>query len=78
MMTACDDRELFNWLRNAASTAGSFLRSLAEAGLSADPFNYALLRPVLLKIKDKYPKYDNWPIDQEKEDALWNEMLGRD
>jgi len=44
-MTAQDDVELADWLLNAQSFAGDFLRSLAEAGLRADHENYPVLRP---------------------------------
>ncbi len=56
---ADQDAALFDWLVSASGHhgAGDFLRSLAEAGLRADSFNYALLRPVLLQMKAKYPKY---------------------
>jgi hypothetical protein len=56
-MIACDDPELFTWLAAAAAVGGGFVKTLAEAGLRADPENYALLRPVLLEFKAKYPKY---------------------
>ena len=52
-----DDPELFAWLVAAHEHAGDFLRTLAEAGLRADAENYPLLRPVLLAMKAKYPKY---------------------
>ncbi len=61
---AQQDPELFIWLQTAAGhfaperpAAGSFLRNLAEAGLRADWDNYPILRPVLLQMKAKYPKY---------------------
>lgn len=56
-MIAQDDMELADWLLNAQSFGGDFLRSLAEAGLRADHENYPVLRPVLLSMKEKYPKY---------------------
>lgn len=59
---AQDDPELFPWLEAASGRTdqpggGGFVRTIAEAGLRADYENYALLRPVLLKLKDKYPEY---------------------
>ena len=59
---AQEDDELFNWLVNAAGhgtgpPAGDFLKNLAEAGLRADAENYPILRPVLVELSVKYPKY---------------------
>lgn len=56
-MTAMEDDELVKWLQEARHFGGSFVKAIAEAGLRADDDNYALLRPVLLVLKDKYPKY---------------------
>lgn len=56
-MTAQSDVELFDWLINAADYAGDFLKALARAGLRADDSNYPVLRPVLLVMAAKYPKY---------------------
>lgn len=56
--TAHTDVELIDWLLNASMWSGGFLKSLAEAGLRADSENYPILRPVLLEMKGKYPKYD--------------------
>lgn len=60
--SAQEDGELFNWLVNAAGhgtgpPAGDFLENLAEAGLRADYENYPILRPVLVVMAKKYPKY---------------------
>ena len=59
------DPELFEWLmtvtfgdpKRGIAPAGSFLKSLAEAGLHADWTNYPILRPTLLTFRDKYPRY---------------------
>ena len=56
-MTASTDDVLLVWIVNASNSGGSFLKSLAEAGLRADEDNYRLIRPVLLKMKEKYPQY---------------------
>jgi hypothetical protein len=61
-MIAQEDSELFSWLVNAAghgtgAPAGDFLKNLAEAGLRADAENYLVLRPVLVLMAMKYPKY---------------------
>jgi hypothetical protein len=55
-----EDPELFTWLRNAmdrGGAGGSFLKSFAEAAFRADDDNYRLLRPIVLVLKGKYPKY---------------------
>lgn len=58
-MTAQQDPELRNWLINIENMrAGDFLRTLALAAQMADYANYAILRPALLELKDKYPEYN--------------------
>ena len=57
IMTAMEDDEMAWWLREAQIYGGSFIKAIAEAGVRADDDNYAILRPVLLQLKDKYPKY---------------------
>ncbi len=56
-MMAADDPELFNWLDQASAKGGGFLKTIAMAGLRADSDNYEILRPALLQLKAKYPKY---------------------
>lgn len=61
-MIAQEDTELFTWLQNASGhgtmpAAGDFLKNLAEAGIRADPLNYSIMRPVLLTMMARYPKY---------------------
>jgi len=53
-----DDPELLEWLAKADMDGGGFLRSIARAALVADADNYPLLRPVILKLREKYPKYE--------------------
>jgi hypothetical protein len=53
-----DDPELLEWLANAASQGGGFVKSLAMAALNADHGNYPVLRPVLLVMRAKYPRYE--------------------
>ena len=64
-MIAGDDPELYTWLTNAHRWGGDFIKALAEAGLRADAFNYALMRPLLLRMKEKYPAYldERWTRD---------------
>ena len=38
--------------------AGDFLKLLAMAALHADHENYPILRPALLEISKRYPKYN--------------------
>jgi hypothetical protein len=49
--------ELLTWLSNADAYAGDFLKHAAQAGLRADWQNYPIMRPALLALKAKYPKY---------------------
>jgi hypothetical protein len=51
------DQELSTWILNVSLHAGGFLSTLAEAAMHADPQNFAILRPVLLQMKKKYPDY---------------------
>ena len=55
------DSELGPWifgiLHGEPLPAGDFLWALAQAAQMADPENYAILRPALLAIMAKYPKY---------------------
>ncbi len=55
------DHELWPWvfgvLHDEPTRSGDFLRSFCEALQRADPDNYALLRPVAIALRDKYPKY---------------------
>jgi len=53
-----DDRELLEWLANAHQRGGSFISSLANAALRADPENYPLIRPLVLQMREKYPEYE--------------------
>jgi hypothetical protein len=53
-----DDGELLEWLCNADQTGGGFIGALARAALVADWENYPLLRPVLVEMRKKYPKYE--------------------
>lgn len=64
-MNAHSDNELVDWLftvvngdtERGIKPAGDFLKSLASAALRADPSNYAILRPALLIMKNKYSEY---------------------
>jgi hypothetical protein len=55
------DPELLPWLlgieNGKPTSAGGFLTALAGAALRADSQNYGDLRPALLKIRDRFPKY---------------------
>ena len=61
-----EDPELVYWLltivngdrERGIAPAGDFLKSLAMAALRADHENYPLLRPALLEISKRYPKYN--------------------
>jgi len=56
------DPELDTWVDNILLMgAGSFLRYVHCAAVNADPENYALMRPLLLQLKAKYPEYAEEP-----------------
>jgi hypothetical protein len=58
---ADDDEEVRRWIHgiNQAEPvhAGGFLHSFAQTLCRADETNYPLLRPALLALKAKFPKY---------------------
>jgi hypothetical protein len=59
-MDASTDPELLEWLNNASlsrENSHSFVSTIAEAGLRADHSNYPLIRPALLRLREKYPVY---------------------
>jgi hypothetical protein len=55
------DSELAPWIygiiHGEPTPAGDFLKSLADAAARADPENYNSMRPGLLEIQKRYPKY---------------------
>lgn len=53
-----DDPELLEWLAKASQEGGGFISALARAALVADEENYPILRPVLLKMRKKYSRYE--------------------
>ena len=54
---ALEDPELKSWLLElVADPAPSFLCTLAEAVLTADPEDYAVVRPSLIQLKEKYQR----------------------
>lgn len=56
-LSAATDPDLTEWLRWASESGEvpSFVQALVEAAFLADLWNYALLRPALLKLKRKHP-----------------------
>lgn len=60
-MIAQTDVDLEDWIygviQNEPVKAGGFLHRVCYAAMAADDDNYALLRPVLLQFKAKYPGY---------------------
>jgi hypothetical protein len=69
-MLAENDPVLREWIwgiQNGKPTrAGGFLRSVAFTALRADEENYSILRPALLKIREKYPKYRDTELGEMK------------
>jgi hypothetical protein len=66
LVAQSDDPELLEWLAKAAQEGGSFVQGIASAALHADPQNYALIRTLLLVLRQKYPTYE--PSDAVKEE----------
>jgi len=67
---ATGDPELFGWLRwvSGGGHVPSFVRTLVEAALCACTSDYALLRPVLLELKQRHLDHPGvspnaWSID---------------
>jgi hypothetical protein len=61
-----DDPELLEWLAKADQEGGGFVKAIASAGLRADMENYALIRPLLVLMRAKYPAYE--PSDAVKQE----------
>lgn len=59
-----DDHELLEWLAKASQFGGGFVSAVARAGLVADHETYPLIRPLLIEMRKKYPKYE--PSDEVK------------
>ena len=69
-MSLSEDRELFGWATAARRYGGEFVKTIARAAFFADDENYAMLRPVMLALKAKYPKYDDMhQMDEAREAA---------
>lgn len=58
MIAQSDDPELLEWLVNAQTYGGSLVSAVARAALVADDDNYEMLRPVVLHMRAKYPRYE--------------------
>lgn len=58
MLILQSDPEIYVWVMNLERMrAGSFLRAIGLAAQHADIYNYALMRPLLLNLMNKYPDY---------------------
>jgi len=53
-----DDPEMLEWLSKAHTEAGGFLSAIAQAAIVADHETYPLIRPVIIALRRKYPKYE--------------------
>lgn len=53
-----DDPELLEWLAKANHEGGGFVSAIARAALVADWENYPLIRPLILQLRAKYPRYE--------------------
>ena len=76
-MSVSEDRELFGWATAARRYGGEFVKTIARAAFIADDDNYAMLRPVMLAFKAKYPRFDELAaLDNMREMAEANAHLG--
>jgi hypothetical protein len=66
LVAQSDDPELLEWLANASMRGGDFIKSIANAGLRADPENYCAIRPLLLFFREKYANHE--PSDAVKQE----------
>jgi hypothetical protein len=57
MIVQTDDERILNWCNNARISGGSFVVSIASAALSADSENYKIIRPAIVILMEKYPRY---------------------
>ena len=60
------DDELWPWCEGVTARAGDFLKTIVEAARRADPENYAIMRPLLLQFREKYPEYHLVGLDLAK------------
>jgi hypothetical protein len=58
LIAQSDDPELLEWLNNASQRGGEFISSIAQDGLRADWENYAMIRPLLVYFRARYPAYE--------------------
>lgn len=60
-MIAEMDKELVHWLygvlHGTPTQPGDFLKEIVGAAFRADAENYIIMRPALVQLKAKYPKY---------------------
>jgi hypothetical protein len=61
LIAQMDEEEIQRWIwgvvNGEPTVAGHFLVDIVHAALHADAYNYPLLRPSLIALKAKYPKY---------------------
>lgn len=61
MVAQQDEEEIQRWIygveNGAPMPAGDFLRTIVAAALRADYENYPLMRPLIVALKQKFPKY---------------------
>lgn len=51
------EKDIRNWADKALKYGGSFVRAVACVIMNADASNFQLIRPVVLQLMQKYPKY---------------------
>lgn len=71
MIAEQEEADVQRWIWGVANSspteAGDFLQAFVKAVLRADHQNYPLLRPAVIALKAKFPKY-NWELEELKEE----------
>ena len=55
-----EDNDIREWSLMAQSRGGEFVAHMGRAALCADEANFAIIRPSMLQLIAKYPKYLEW------------------
>jgi len=71
-----EDAELYDWLRWADEHGSTFLRAISEAAFTADLKHYALLRPILLKLKEDDSRSSASSVVMDREEEKSHEPSG--
>lgn len=64
-MPEITEEDIRNWADKALKYGGSFVRAIACTIIAADDSNFQLIRPVVLQLMQKYPKYSSEVVPNE-------------